>query len=338
MDHMMPDMDGLEVVKVIREQIDTDYARNVPIVAMTANALVESEKLFLKSGFQAYLPKPIDLRQLHLILTRWIKDRLSHVYPVTELNGPGERDKQAIGDRWQLAASDLSPTGDASPDKDKAIMTETEIRNRLHSYYIDGLDLVKGLGRFDNKESVYIPLLRSFVRHSPLMIDDLRNPTVEALPTYAIKVHGYKGACAGICANKVAALALAQEMAAKKPDIEAVLSQNDDFISAAEILTRELGILLRNFPTPNDSNSREVRVSPDLITLEKLAAACQSFKNSEIQKCLKSLEGYEYQEDTDLVEWLREQADNIEYDSIAERLSQYLAGKKESLATAGEQG
>jgi CheY-like chemotaxis protein len=332
MDHMMPDMDGLEVVKIIREQIDSDYARNVPIVAMTANALLESEKLFLRSGFQAYIPKPIDLELLHEILTHWIRDRLSHIYPVTELNGKDKapNDLDLDNNSVQNEEDDSGHNGHHGhhEGKDKLIMSASEIVTRLNSYYIDGLDLVKGLARYEGKESIYIPLLRSFVRHTPLMLESLKNPTEENLANYAIKVHGLKGACAGICANKVSNLALAQEMAAKKPDLEAVLSQNEDFISAAEMLIRELGILLRNFPTFKDDKTRELKITPDITTLEHLSSACQSFKNSEIQKNLKSLEAFEYQEDSDLVDWLREQADNIEYDAMVERLVLYISDKK----------
>jgi signal transduction histidine kinase/DNA-binding NarL/FixJ family response regulator len=365
MDHMMPDMDGLEVVKIIREQIGTDYAKNVPIIAMTANALLESEKLFLKSGFQAYLPKPIDLGQLHVVLTHWIRDRLSHIYPVMEVpseeakakaranggdglesgelagahNGPlaaelgngdagGSADKRPVGPSGGNGAYREGGDKDSEEDRDRSTMTEGEIKNRLNTYFIDGLDLSKGLARYEGKESIYIPLLRSFVRHTPLMIDDLKNPTEENLTNYAIKVHGFKGACAGICAHKVANLALAQEMAAKKPDLTAVIDQNEDFIAAAEILIRELGIFLRNFPAYRDDKSREMRPFPDAKTLENLSVACQSFKNSDIQKYLKSLEKFEYQVDSELIEWLREQADNIEYDAMVERLGRYLSEKK----------
>ncbi|MDR1296034.1 MAG: response regulator [Deltaproteobacteria bacterium] len=350
MDHMMPDMDGLEVVRNIREQIDSDYARNVPIIAMTANALLDSEKLFLKSGFQAYLAKPIDLGKLHVILTNWIRDRLSHVYQVEELptpmragaSGGGGSDAgrgpapPPRGGGTRGAPGEPPPGGrvdqggrqsDAQFTQrvERPPMSEEEIFERLSTYYIDGLDLVKGLARFENKPSIYLPLLKSFTRHSPLLVDELKNPAEGTLGQYAIKVHGFKGACAGICAHKVAALALAQEMAAKKPDLAAVVEQNDDFVAAAEILIREIVILLRNFPIGQGEETREVMQEPDKKVLASLLAACHAFKNSEIQKALKSLESYEYRSDGDLVEWLREQADNIEYDSIVERLGQYLA-------------
>ena len=72
MDHMMPGLDGIEATHIIRAEIDSDYARNVPIVALTANALVGNEALFLNNGFQAFLSKPTDLRQLDAVLRQFL--------------------------------------------------------------------------------------------------------------------------------------------------------------------------------------------------------------------------------------------------------------------------
>ncbi len=71
MDHMMPDMDGIEAARAIRE-VGTPYAKSVPVVALTANALAGSDQLFLNNGFQDFLPKPIDLDRLDAVLRRWI--------------------------------------------------------------------------------------------------------------------------------------------------------------------------------------------------------------------------------------------------------------------------
>lgn len=75
MDHMMPGMNGMEAVRVIRHEIDSDYARTVPIIALTANALVGSREMFLKNGFQGFLAKPIDSLEMDEALNRWVRDR-----------------------------------------------------------------------------------------------------------------------------------------------------------------------------------------------------------------------------------------------------------------------
>ena len=80
MDHMMPDIDGIEATKLIR-QIGTEYARNIPIIAFTANAIVGNELMFKDAGFQDFLSKPIDIKWLDMIINRWIKDKSTVAAP-----------------------------------------------------------------------------------------------------------------------------------------------------------------------------------------------------------------------------------------------------------------
>jgi signal transduction histidine kinase/ActR/RegA family two-component response regulator len=74
MDHMMPGLDGIETVHVIRDELgkDAEYARSVPIIALTANAIVGNEEMFVENGFQGLLAKPIDVRKLDEALRRWV--------------------------------------------------------------------------------------------------------------------------------------------------------------------------------------------------------------------------------------------------------------------------
>jgi signal transduction histidine kinase/ActR/RegA family two-component response regulator len=73
MDHMMPGMDGIEAVRIIRSETGTEYARTIPVIALTANALAGNETMFLNNGFQAFLSKPIDMSKLDGILAAWVK-------------------------------------------------------------------------------------------------------------------------------------------------------------------------------------------------------------------------------------------------------------------------
>jgi len=70
MDHMMPVMDGIEATKIIR---DLGYTK--PIVALTANALAGQAEMFLKNGFDDFISKPIDTRQLNMTLIKLIRDK-----------------------------------------------------------------------------------------------------------------------------------------------------------------------------------------------------------------------------------------------------------------------
>ena len=72
MDHMMPGMDGVETASAIRE-LKTEYAKTVPIIALTANAIAGSRKMFIENGFQDFLAKPIEISQLDTILRKWIR-------------------------------------------------------------------------------------------------------------------------------------------------------------------------------------------------------------------------------------------------------------------------
>ena len=70
MDHMMPRMDGIEAAKLIRS---LGYTR--PIVALTANALAGQAEMFLINGFDDFISKPIDIRQLNSVLNKLIRDK-----------------------------------------------------------------------------------------------------------------------------------------------------------------------------------------------------------------------------------------------------------------------
>jgi signal transduction histidine kinase/CheY-like chemotaxis protein len=70
MDHMMPIMDGIETTKIIRE-----LGYKAPIIALTANAIMGQMERFLENGFDGFISKPIDTRQLNASLNKLIRDK-----------------------------------------------------------------------------------------------------------------------------------------------------------------------------------------------------------------------------------------------------------------------
>jgi CheY-like chemotaxis protein/HPt (histidine-containing phosphotransfer) domain-containing protein len=70
MDHMMPKMDGIEATKIIR---NLGYTK--PVVALTANAIAGQAAVFMENGFDGFISKPIDIRQLNMVLNKFIRDK-----------------------------------------------------------------------------------------------------------------------------------------------------------------------------------------------------------------------------------------------------------------------
>ncbi len=73
MDHMMPEMDGMEATKIIREECG-EIAEGTIIVALTANAIQGAREMYLENGFDDFLSKPFDRTQMNEMLKHWIPD------------------------------------------------------------------------------------------------------------------------------------------------------------------------------------------------------------------------------------------------------------------------
>ncbi len=74
MDHMMPEMDGIEAVQIIRSECGENGTQPV-IIALTANAMEGVREMFLKNGFQDFITKPLDKKGLNETLKKWIPEQ-----------------------------------------------------------------------------------------------------------------------------------------------------------------------------------------------------------------------------------------------------------------------
>ena len=74
MDHMMPEMDGVETTKIIRNQ-NGEYFRSLPIIALTANAVNGAREMFINSGMNDFLAKPIEVEVLDKMLRNYLPKR-----------------------------------------------------------------------------------------------------------------------------------------------------------------------------------------------------------------------------------------------------------------------
>jgi CheY-like chemotaxis protein len=280
-------MDGIEATRIIRNEIGTEYAKTVPIIALTANALAGNEEMFLLSGFNAFIAKPIDIMRLDVLLNQWV------------------RNKQTEETLWKA-------------EQEKAAETEAaDSPGLLEHATLEGMDLEAGLKRYGSEE-VYTRILRSFLTHTPGLLEKLRSLTQETLPDYAVTVHGLKGASYGVCAEAIGVEAEELEFAAKAGDYETVASKNAGFIVKVEAAMDALGELLQS--AAEEGGKKPKAAAPDKTLLEKLLDASKRFKPTVMEEVLAELEGFEYESEGDLIPWLREQIEDLEYDAVREKL------------------
>jgi len=71
MDHMMPEMDGVDVTKIIRALPEEKYQK-LPIIALTANVVGDVRDMFLECGMNDFLSKPLDYTEIERVLREWL--------------------------------------------------------------------------------------------------------------------------------------------------------------------------------------------------------------------------------------------------------------------------
>jgi len=283
MDHMMPGMDGIETVDNIRA-IGTDYAKKVPIIALTANAIQGTDKMFYAHDFQAFVTKPIDVMEMDKVLRKWIYDPKREG---TVLQG-------------------------APPPVVEEEEKDIEIE-------IPGVDTKKALALYAGDVDIYLPLLRSYIENTPGTLEKLKNVTAENLSSYVISVHGLKGTSAGIGAEKIREAALELENISRAGDLQGVLARNGKLIADTEVIVANVKAWLDK----NDvQDAKQRKKAPDREILAKLRESCESYDMDGIDENMTELEKYDYDEEADLVKWIREKIDISKMGDVAKRLAE----------------
>ncbi|MCL1889264.1 MAG: ATP-binding protein [Desulfovibrionaceae bacterium] len=294
MDHRMPGMDGVEAVRIIRDEIGGDYASNVPIVALTANALIGDRDMFLQNGFQAFLAKPIDSFKLDEVLNVWARD--------------AEQEEKLLKDKnMKLEVEDSAYESLGAPFN-------------LAGMHVNGLDLGKGMERFDGDERLYLHLLRSYIVNTSEIMKKLGQVRRESIAEYAMAVHALKGSSYSLCAFEVGFMAEHLEKAANKGDWAYISAHNAYFLDKLGKLLGEMEALCHYRESEPAKDDRPRRSEPDPDLLEKILSASRKYDYEAMENILVQMERYSYDQRDDLVLWLRKQTDDLEYEKISEYL------------------
>ena len=203
MDHMMPMMDGIEAAEIIRR--DCGENGTVPVmIALTANAMEGMRERFLACGFQDFIAKPLDRKELNQLLLRWV---------------PEERRRTEDG---EPAGKPLDPS----------------------SFSIPGIDMETAARYFSGDEEGFLELLDLYRMDGQRKSVLLRELAGSDVPRYQVEVHALKSASANIGAMELSAMARAQEEAAGAGDAALIAQGFPPLLEMYEALLANIGAFL----------------------------------------------------------------------------------------------
>jgi PAS domain S-box-containing protein len=185
MDHMMPEMDGIETTKAIRKM-----GISIPIIALTANAVTGAKETMMKAGMNDFLSKPIGMIELTHILKKWIPpEKILEIS--SEMTIPSKQRDEECTKLWEKFEQ------------------------------IEGLSVSVGLERAGGQRDTYEKILKLMIQEiekthkklsSFLLANDMNN--------FCIVVHGLKGALANLGAIELSEKALNLEIASEEMNAE----------------------------------------------------------------------------------------------------------------------
>lgn len=237
LDHMMPEMDGVETLHRIRQKPGA-YFQTLPVIAFTANAIGGAREMFLEEGFDDFIAKPIELSVLERMLHRYI--------PLTKQM---EVEDQADNLRKPPAGTD--GTTDACAERERQVHTaegRTDLRDMQPGGEPDGLDaltaaginIAQGISYCGDQEGLR-EIIAMYHAQGAGRIRQLQQLFEEQnWKNYSITAHALKSNSRGIGANDLAELALGMEMAGKENRPEYILEHHRELLADYERLLQAL--------------------------------------------------------------------------------------------------
>ena len=297
MDHMMPGMDGIEAVRHIRES-DGDYYKDLPIVALTANAVSGMKEMFLANGFNDFISKPIDIVRLNTILEKWIPRE-------KKKNITAKKDIKDIKDIKEKSAAD----GDIA---------------------LEGVDVSLGLSRMGGNTEVYLRGLEVFGKDVEEKLEEIKSCLESGdIALYATYVHGLKSAAAAVGAVILNETAKKLEIAAKQEDKAYIETHNPVLLKILKTLLSDIERVLqakKPKPTPkNDIDTKELKAA-----MLSLITAIDEVDPAAINGAVKTLRQFENSsgEAGNVVKVILRNILNGGYDETAALIKSFLKEEK----------
>ncbi len=283
MDHMMPEMDGVETTKRIRD-LGEKYL-SLPIVALTANALYESREFLLQEGLDDFLAKPIDKNLLIAMLRKWL---------------PAEK------------IEEISLTESTSPAVHSEILTAAAT--------INALDIEMALDRLDNMQNILEVTLKQLtvsLADSAQKLQDFLS--IRDLHNFGVLVHGLKSSLASVGAMALSEQAMSLEIAAKSNNVAACEANFPTLHTQLLSLHEQLMPL---FPEKSDTAKPEGNQATLTAHKDVLQTHLANFEMDAALQTLDLLDKHDYgARASAIISEVRQQVEAFDFDAALESLS-----------------
>jgi len=258
-DHMMPEMDGVELVNIIRSQ-ESEYLRSVPIVALTANAIKGVSEMFLANGFNDYMTKPIDTQVLARVLNQWLPNDKIH----------------------EITDSDISKTVSSNEWTGNKNIVVKDIDSYITEQFakIENIDINKAFSICGDDSDILLSVVEIYVKS----YSGIKGRIIDAYDTgklqaYGIEVHGVKSSTRSIGNDILGEKAYKLEMAAKEGKLEFVQNNHDEFMAEYAAFVDGLKAALDAIDEKNGKASIEKVAFSAEEYREMIAQCCEAYEN-----------------------------------------------------------
>ncbi|MCI8358778.1 MAG: response regulator [Lachnospiraceae bacterium] len=299
MDHMMPVMDGVQTLRAIRE-LEDNPSRNIPVIALTANAVVGAREFYLKAGFEDYLSKPIEPDKLEDMLIQYLPKELVYLTEDEEISVEND---DHIGGLNEEKLTDM------------------------------GINAANGLKYMGGSRALYEKVLRDFREILHEKEEQLKNMLgKEDVSGYAIIVHALKGNARNVGADELAEEAFELEKKSKDGKLEEVEVQSPILFGMMRTLGENLDRYLETEVSSCHMEKEEEPAEKQQITedvwrekLLRLYQQLDDFDGESVMESLAEFKKYQLTEEHRKMLRLCEKAVNdFAYDVAMEIVSSVL--------------
>ncbi len=277
MDHMMPQMDGVETTHIIR-RFYPSYD-NVPIIALTANAMEQAKGMFLVEGMNDFLPKPVELTLLIDMLKKWLP-----------------------ADKIQMLSREEIENNKKYKDKEISI---------------PGLDVKKAISLVGSS-STYMNVLNNYYKCIPKTKSIILQSYINAQwEEYTINVHALKSSSRQIGATKLGDMAEELEMAAKGGDIEYINKNTMPMLEEYEHIEILLSGYITSEDENVEKQAKDKDAL--IAVMDEITEALDNLDSTTLEECVDRLKKYQLsEEEEDLLDRLCTACDELDMDACEE--------------------